>query len=164
MYFVHSTCMSFISVTQFCLFWNSINEGCITALVMQVSDIMISLCNNWSLKPNLACTSLASFPGQKRRRIKEPGFSRSHMRLIILDLTTCWSVGGHQWRLQSHTVDCMMSVFTISNQCTVYQWRSLAERADESAMEPKLPLAMLLPVGSLFFSSADSMEAHTVCL
>ena len=48
---------------------------------------------------------------------KGPGFSRSRMRLIISELTTCWSVGGCHWRLQSHTVDCMTLLFTISNQC-----------------------------------------------
>ena len=59
---------------------------------------------------------IASFPGPKKRR-KGLVSAVRRMCLIISDLTMCGSVGGCQWRLQSYTVDCMTSLFTISNQC-----------------------------------------------
>ena len=34
----------------------------------------------------------------------------------------------------------------------------------EAQWKPKLPLAMVMPVGSLFFLSADSTGARTACL
>ena len=52
-------------------------------------------------------------PRSEEEEVKGPGSNRSRMHLIITDLSTCWSVGGCYWCLQSHMVDCMTPLDSI---------------------------------------------------
>ena len=59
-------------------------------------------------------TSLVPRPEEEEE--KGSGFSHSCMCLIITDLSTCSSVGEY---FQSHMVDCMTSLFTVSSRSIV---------------------------------------------
>ena len=58
-------------------------------------------------------TSLIPSP-EKEEEEEGPGFSHLHMHLVFLNWTMCWSITECQLSFQSHMVDCLMSLATIS--------------------------------------------------